>query len=288
MGRSTTAEPMGAGRLHGRNLRGADLHGADLRGVDLGDSDLRDADLREIRTGPTPRTAVALVVGALAVSAGLGAVAGIAGARVADLIGSSDAVSRSLGVLLGGAIAVYLIALVWKGARYTVRAVLPPIAALAIASAVIAIASGAGTGAHVVAFAVLITLTAAIAVLGALARTAAGTLGPVAFFVVAIAGAVVGKLEGGGLVAAAIAIAAMIAGQRALHGHEEFAPLERGAAILMARGGTSFARADLRGAHFEGARLVDCDFRGARLDGAHLDRAATTHCIFDDVPERSA
>lgn len=264
-------------------LRGADLRGADLRGVDLRDANLRDADLRDVHTGLSRPTAVLFVSAGLLTSVALGVVSGLAGARVVGLLGSEDPVRRTLGLLLGAAIVELLASLVWKGGRFTLRAVLLPLVSLALIAGAIAVVTGMGSGAHAAAFGILLTLVVVVAVVGALARTAAGTLGPAAFFTVAIAGAIAGKLTGGGIVAIAIATAAMIAGRRALLGSCGFSPLERTATRLLVIRGTRFAGADLRGAHFDGARLVACDFRRARLDDFPLVRASVVeHCLFDD------
>src|SRR5690606_6392128 len=114
---ASEARALRGGDLHGRDLRGADLRGRDLR-----DADLRGADLRNVRTGLRPPIAALFVVVALGVSVGLGVLTGHGSARIVALMNASDPLVHTLGLLLAAAIAESLIALVWRGSRFTLRA----------------------------------------------------------------------------------------------------------------------------------------------------------------------
>src|SRR5690606_32923092 len=101
---------------------------------------------------------------------------------------ASDPLVHTLGLLLAAAIAESLIALVWRGGRFTLRAVLAPLSVFAALSAIIAVATGLGRGTHILAFTTLLLLVCAITMLATLARASAGAFGSWAFVVVAVSG----------------------------------------------------------------------------------------------------
>ena len=88
---------------------------------------------------------------------------------------------------------------------------------------------------------------------------------------------------GGGAIAAAVAIGAMLMARRSARLEAAFPLLSRLTTAVASRGGTRFRGADLAGASLEHAQLVACDFRGANLRGARLDRAVMRLCRFDRV-----
>ncbi len=226
-----------------------------------------------------------LALAALALSLACGVAAGWAGRVLQRFVRSDEPAARALGVFVAVVLAAFLILTVWKGLRVAARSVLPVVAALTLAVAVIAVATGAGTGRGAVAVLAFVLLTVAIVALSVVARAVAGTAGDLLFVVVAVSGAAVGAVLGGGLAATAIAIGAMLAGRRALRRGGDYPALTRLTTSLAVRGGTSFRDADLSGADLRSARLYACDFRGAKLDGARFDGATVRLCLFD--PGRS-
>ncbi len=268
----------------GRSLAGASLRGADVRGADFHGADLRDADLREIRTGMRPAWAALMTALALAVSIAAGAASGYAGRLLQRAMTSPVPQVRALGILVAISLVLLLVVAAVRGLWRAMTRVLPVITALSVAGALIVASTGVGTGRALWTTAAFFLCVAVILVLAVLARLVAGGVGALFFFAVAISGALVGAALGGGLTATAIAIGALVAGQRALRGSPGYPWIERVASALAARGATSFAGADLRGVHLERAHLHASDFRGARLEDAHLRDATIRLCAFDEGP----
>jgi hypothetical protein len=268
----------------GQCLARASLAGADLRAADFTGADLRDADLREARTGMRRGWAAAMVSVALAISIGAGVAAGYAGRLLQHVIQSRVPGARALGAFVAASLAVLLLTAAIRGLRVAFARVLPAIAALAALGMVIAVASGVGTGHGLLVVVAFLIVVAAILVLATLARLVAGGVSAFFFLVVAVSGVLGSAAIGGGLTATAIAVAAMVAGRRALHGASGFPRLVRVASEIAVRGGTRFAGADLRGARLTRAHLYACDFRGAKLEGARLDDAELRLSLFDGEP----
>lgn len=270
--------------FRGQNLERASLAGSDLRGVDLSGAILRGADLRGVRTGMRPAWAALVVALAMVSSIAAGVVAGYAGRLVERAIASEVPGLRAMGIFVAVALAVFLFTTAIWGLRSAVRLVLPIELSVVVIAAVVAIATGAGTGRAAfvgLAYLVVVALTVTLATL---ARTVAGGAGAIFFTIVAISGALTGAALGGGLAATAIALASLVAGQRVLRGAKGFPRLERIASRIAARGGTSFRHADLSGAHLEEAKLSASDFRGARLDAVEWTSATRRLCVFDGEP----
>lgn len=266
----------------GQDLDGADFRSADIRGFDFSGASLRGADLRGARAGRPALSNLLAVASALAVSVLLGAAAGLAGRILQRMVGSDDPGVRVVGVLIAASLAVIMVSSLWKGIAYAVRHTLPPIAAIAVIGGGIVLATGTGTGIGALAMLAFLAVTVAFVALGALARAVAGTTHLLLFVVAAVSGAVAGRVVGGGLVAAAVAIASAIIGRRALTGSGAYPVLVRETAELACLGGTRFRGADLTDARFDDAHLESTDFRGAVLADTHFDGATIRQCAFDE------
>jgi hypothetical protein len=185
-------------------------------------------------------------------------------------------------VFLSVELAAFMVIFVWRGLRVAVPIVLPVALLIAFVAALAAVLSGAGTGVGflaVLAFSALLTTVVGFATV---ARVAAGTLGTAMFVLVAVTGALVGSQTGGGLYAAAIAVAGMVAARRALRERWSHPGLTRVGLSVACAGGTRFRNTDLTDATFEAARLRGADFRGAVLRGTRFDRARIDLCAFDE------
>jgi len=271
--------------LRGRSFAGASLPfsslaGADLRGTDLTGADLRGADLSRIRAGMSRGWTAVVVLGALALSVGIGALSGLAGQILHQAIASDDLRHRAVGLLVAAALVAFLLVGIWKGLRVAARSVLPAATAIALVAGIAGVVSGLGTGAGALAVLAFLLLVAAIEAVSVLARAVAGTAGAIYFVVVALAGALTGRVLGGGLAALAIAIGAMVMARRAPGHRDAFPLMTRLSAAIACRRGTRLRDADLTGARFDGAHLVACDLRGARLAGASFAGAEIRLCRF--------
>jgi uncharacterized protein YjbI with pentapeptide repeats len=282
-GRDLRGESLRERNLAGARLHGADLRGVDLRGADLSGADLSSADLRGVRTGLATRWTWVLIPSALLVSLGCGVATGYAGRLLAGAFGSRLLAMRSMGVFVAAALALFLAVTVIRGLRVATARVLPAELLLIALVGVAAVATGAGTG-HAALLGLSFLLAVGLLVVLAIgARAVSGTAGNAAFTLVALSGAAIGAVLGGGLVAAFIAIAALLASQRALHGAEGFPVLEQALARVATRGGTNLREADLRGARLDRARFFATDLRYAKLDPAQLGAADVRLCLVDEA-----
>lgn len=262
----------------GAQLASAALAGEDVRGTDFTGADLHDADLSNIRAGMSRGWATWIILGSLVISIALGVLIGACARYLGTMFTSGDVRARMAALYVISALLVFLVAGIWKGLRYATYQVLPVTAALAVAAALSAVVSGAGTGLVALLTIVFLALAAVVVTLAVLVRATAGTAGKLAFALVAISGALAAGAAGGGVFATAIAISAMVMARRSARIEALYPGLARATAAIACRGGTRFRDADLRGANFDHARLFACDFRGAKLDGAHLDHATMHLC----------
>jgi hypothetical protein len=276
-----TGQDLRSRSFRGEDLAGARFHASDLRGADFSGADLHGADLSTARTGMTRDWAVAVVVLALGMAVAMGFVSGVGGKWLRSLMESTDPRQRVLGVFLSVELVAFLIVFVWKGVTVAIRRVLPAAIAIAFAVGLIAVVSGAGKGTGAVAVLAFSALLATVVVFATLARAAAGTVGAAMFVLVAMTGAVVGGVSGGGLYATAIALAGMIAAQRALHGRAAQSGIAQAGAVIACAGGTRFCHTDLSDATFASAQLRSADFRGAVLRNTHFEGARVQTCAFD-------
>lgn len=265
----------------GADLRGADFSRADLRGADLRRADLRDADFTRARTGMLPRWKAFFFVLALLLSVGGGVAAGFAGRSVQGLLTSHDPRQQAVAAIAIIALLLLVLVAVWKGMQFAIRYALPPTLTAVLISGVIGILSGIGTGRGALAVAAFLLVALVIVAFGALWRAVAGSAGKWAFFVAAVAGALVGGRVGGGLAGAVMAIAAALIGHRALGAKPLHPYLATTAARIASIRGTRFNGADLRGAHFDNARLEVSDFRGVDLSQTRFEGARIVLCLFD-------
>ena len=266
----------------GAHLPLTSLARADLRGADFTRADLRGADLTGVRSGMSRGWTALVVLASLALSIGIGAMSGIAGNLLHQLIASDDGRRRAIGVVVAIALLAYLVVGMWRGLRFATVTVLPVVAGLAVVVAMAVIVRGVGTGVGALAIIAFMLLAAAIVVLSVLARAVAGTTSAVFFVIVAMSGALTGRALGGGLTALAVAVGAMVMARRSAKEQDDFPLMTRISTAIACRGGTRFRSSSLTGAHFEGASLVACDFRGAELAGAGFAGARVRLCRFDE------
>lgn len=257
------------------------LAGADLRGADFSGADLHDADLSNVRTGMTRTwSALVFVVSAL-FSLVLGVVVGLGAHLLRALFASTDPRLQMSAMFVGASLIVFVFAGIWRGLRAAAYQVLPVTAALAVASALIAVITRAGTGIAAALALVFLAVAAAVIGLCVLARATAGASGKVFFMLTSIAGALAAGEAGGGVGATIVAVSAMIMARRSEKREARYPMLARMTAAIACRGGTHFRNANLAGANLEHAHLVACDFRGANLDRVRLDGAELRLCCFD-------
>lgn len=223
-----------------------------------------------------------VVCGAAATSIVLGAAVGMAGRHLHQAIASEDPVVHILGVVGAASLGVIMAYGLWKGLGYAARHTMPPIASLAVVAGGIAIATGRGTGAGALTLLAFLAVMLVLFALGVLARALAGTVGTLMFVIVAVSGAMAGRLFQGGVVALVVAVVSAISGRRMLAGKDPSPLLVRLTNDLACLAGTRFRDADLTGARFDGAHLASTDFRGAMLTDTSFEGAVLERCVFDE------
>jgi hypothetical protein len=273
--------------LIGAQLASAHLSGSDVRGTDFTSADLHDADLSNNRAGMSRGWSTLLFLCSLVLSIALGVLIAVCVRYMTELYTAGDIRQRMAALFVTSSLLVYLVAGIWRGLRYATYNVLPVTLALAVAAGVSAAISGTGTGIIAALTLVFVVVAAAIVVFAVVVRAVAGTVGTLFFMVVAISGAIVAGLAGGGLLGTAIAIGAMLMARRSVKLEQQYPALARLTAAIACRGGTRFRDADLRGANLDHARLSACDLRGADLTGAHLDHATMHLCRVDSASPTS-
>lgn len=280
-----------AGHLEDTGAERESFAGADLRGVSFEGASLAGANLSGAQTGMRTRWKLVLVGVALLVSIALGVATGLGTKSLRSLLESGEPRKVSLALNAFAALLVLIVAGIWKGGDFALRNVLPVIAAMVVAAALIAIVTGVGSGAGAVAVLGVVLLGLAVVGLGAIVRAVAGTVATATFAVVAIAGGLAGGFVGGGLAAVIIAVSAMLIGRRTLRATAKYPRMSRWCVEIACKRGTRFRDADLSGADFSRADLTACDFRGANLRGARIEDAAQMRmCLFDggrDTPPAS-
>ncbi len=282
--RSMTPSPSAAVRgksFAGAHLASVRLAGSDLRGADFTGADLHDADLSNIRAGMSRGWATLVFAGSLVLSLALGVLIGVCVRYMTGMLATGDTRHAMAALFVISSLLVFLVAGIWRGLRYATYNVLPVTAALAVAAAISAVVSGSGTGIVAALTLVYVALAAVLIVFAVVVRAVAGTIGTLHFMVVALGGAVVAGVAGGGLLGTAIALGAMLMARRSAKLEQQYPTLARLTTAIACRGGTRFRNADLRGANLEHARLDACDLRGAKLSGARLDHATLHLCRLD-------
>jgi hypothetical protein len=262
--------------FRGEALAGADFSGADIRGSDFTGADLRAANFSHSRGGLPVVWAAVVVAGALLIACGVGVVAAMATKGMAERLDTGgDAEQISVWFIAAIGITMMVVGLFSSFRRALIVGALATCAVLAVAVPLLVIrhefepqttAIGIIWG-----LAIMGTFT-----IGAVARSIAGIISPVAFLVVALAGAVVARSVGGALFSILISFAAVLWAKRALADPKGAGWLHTVARGLVLGKSTSFRDADLTGADFTKAATGPTDFTGATIKGTNFTGATLT------------
>lgn len=281
-------------------MRGMDLSGQDFRAVDLRSADLRcanlqGADLSFSLLGVSPLRHLQMFMFALLVSLVVGVMSGWAGLYVRGWLNSGIVHEKLLALLLFAMWISFVGMSLFRGIEKAAQHLLPAFAVMTLALVALVRIWNVGSGRGVLSVAFLLLLTAALVAVGAFARALAGIRWQLAFFIVAISGALVAGALGGGALATFIAVAAAVVGHRVLYQPEQHIHFHRTLREVVSRFGTRFDKADLRGASFRaatirgarfaGARTGGADFADARLSKFQLDPRVVVACNEDQMAE---
>ena len=268
--------------FRGQRLQGAVFRNADIRGADFTGADLKNADLSNAQIGMTPSWRWTFFGLALLVSLFFGVLSGWTGDRIQQMINGEDIRLRLAGFFVAIETILFLAIALAGGFRKAFRYVARPaiFLALLLGAAAIILRQGTGIGSLAAITGILVSIS--VIVIGTLARTLAGTFGPIMFAAVAISGGVAANQAGGGLLVVIVALSSVIISKRALAGHSPYFSIAQKTLDLALSKGTRFNRADLSGASFKGDKLSYSDFSGAKVYKTRWDGAnVLSTCRFD-------
>lgn len=260
----------------GRSLAGADFRDTDIRGTDFSAADLRGARFSRSRGGVPPLWAALVIAVALLLAALLGVVAALATTAMGQRLSSGEGTDR-LAVLVIAAIGVAMITIaVFRDIEQA--ALVGVVVSAAVFSVVIPLLLIQGNFSAQAAAISILWLVAIFGtfIVGALARAAAGIISPMAFFIVAAAGALTARNAGGAVFALLIAFAAVIFARRALANPGGAGRLHGRTRGLVVGRATTYRRANLSDTDFTDAVTGPSDFTDADITGADFSGASVT------------
>lgn len=272
--------------LRGRSFHNADLHdacfiGSDLRGADFSGANLNGANLSHSSMGFTFATTMVIFLITLIVSAASGYMAMLAGNMIQQMLSSPNLNMRTAGIVTVITTAVFIIYSWWRGVGNAVTSLLIPIGAIALLIGTMMYSLGLGTGIGVFYLIAAFLLVVIMFVIGTAARTAANSLSPIIFIVVALTGSIFGRSVGGGIGAAVMAISCAMISRRAVSGARGFGALRRIGNFLTQKFGTSFHDADLSRADLSSSRVRNSDFSDANISSVRWGSSKLVNCITD-------
>ena len=267
--------------FQGQRLVGADFRGADIRSTDFTGADLTNSDFSNIVAGLDQKSSMILFFLSISVAAIAGAAAGLGGQYIERLFERSPYTSLTIAIntIL---VAVFLLVTFLQGLGPAIKSLISKIVFWSLVIGVLVIVTGVSNGFGVIGVILYLVLLTIVAVSGTIARTCAGTMSNILFFLVAISGMVVGRSFGAGLEAMAITISSVLISRRALSGDRRDAFVLRTTLVISSYFGTSFRQANLTNANFTNARLINTNFRQATLTRICWDRVQNLHLVVRD------
>ena len=267
--------------FEGQRLIGADFRGANICSTDFTGADLTNADFSDIVAGLDQKSSMILFLLSISVSVIAGAVAGLGGQYIELLFERSPYTSITIAINIF-LVAVFLLVTFLQGLGTAIKSLISKIVFWSLVIGVLVIVTGMGNGVGVIGIILYLILLTIVAVSGTVARTCAGTMSNIVFFLVAISGMVAGRSFGAGLEAMAIAISSVLISRRALSGDLRDAFVLRTTLVISSYFGTSFRQANLTNANFTNARLINTNFRQATLTGTCWDEVQNLHLVVRD------
>ena len=263
------------------DLSYANFSGSDLRGADFTGSILSGADFSRAKTGITPANKVIIFFIALVVSFMSGYIAMLTGYTVRQMVLSDHRNEKIAGILSLVLILFFIVFSYLKGVGNAIRTLVIPVVSIAALIGIANYVLGIGTGRGMLYLILALVLMSVMFVVGVAARAAAGTLSStILFLVVAMGGAMFGKSLGGGVGTVVMALSCAIISKRALSGASGFGVLQKFAAYITRKFGTSFRNTKLADADFSHSeKLINCDFTNADVSAANWGKSKRINCL---------
>lgn len=264
------------------DLRYSNFSNSDLRGADFSGANCNGVDFTGAKTGIPPKKVAIIFTVALVISLLSGYIAMLGGIAVQHLIESQQKHERSAGTL-SVLITIAFIIYAWRaGGGVAIRTMALPIIIFSALIAAIIYLSGAGTGKGMFYLAVSLVLVVVMLITGTIARTVAGSLSKVIFWIVALSGEFFGKTLGGGIGTILLAIICAMISKRAMNGAKGFELLNKMALYITGRFGTSFRNSKMANTRFSQSKIKNADFSRTDVSLINWGNSKRINCIIGD------
>jgi hypothetical protein len=264
------------------DLRYSNFSNSDLRGADFSGANCNGVDFTGAKTGIPPKKVAIIFIVALTVSLLSGYIAMLGGMAVQHLILSPQKHERSAGTL-SVFITIAFILYAWRvGGGVAIRTMALPIIIFSILIAAIIYLSGAGTGKGMFYLGISLILVVVMLTTGTIARTVAGSLSKVIFWIVALSGELFGKTVGGGIGAILLAIICAMISKRAMNGAKGFELLNKMSLFITGRYGTSFRNSKMANTRFSKSKIKNADFSHTDISLINWGNSKRINCIIGE------
>jgi len=261
------------------DLSNANFSGSDLRGADFTGSNLSGADLMNTKIGITPGRTTIIFIMAIIISALSGYLAMLAGQTTQLMLASEDKNIRISGILSVVITLIFILYIFWKGGSKAIWHFVLPVLALVIIIGAIGYFTKWGTGMGMFYVGLSLILIVVMLTVGAVARTAAGTLSNILFIVVALAGSLFSKSLGGGIGTMFLAISCGVISNNAFKSSEKFFLLTKVSQFITRKFGTSFRDSKLTGGNFSKSVISNADFTNAETSSVIWGDSKKINCL---------
>lgn len=265
------------------DLRYSNFTNSDLRGVDFTGANLNGVDFTGVKTGISPVNVLWMFVVAMLVSLLSGYLAMLGGVVVQALVLSKQEHERMAGTLSILIMILFVIYSWRKGGHLAFRTFFIPLIVFAIMIGLIIYLSGIGTGRGMLYLGLSLLLVGIMFITGTVARTIAGSLSNIYFFIVAFSGELFGKSVGGEIGTIVLAILCALISKRAVSGAEGFHFLKYIALYVTRKYGTSFRNAKMTNARFADSKLRNVDFSFTDVSLINWGNARRINCIIEET-----
>ncbi len=267
-----------------QDLTDANFSGADIRGVKFIGTNLTNANFSNAQAGLTQKSQILLFILALITSMAAGAISGIGGQFIQDLLNDSEYATPAIVISIVLFI-IFLVITFSQGLGVSLKVFLTRVLGCSILVTILIVVTKLGNGSGALAVMFTILLTSIITVSATLARALAGSMANFLFVCVAISGVIAGKSFGAGLGGTAIAMSSVIISKRAIKGNRKDAFILDTTLKIISRLATSFQGANLNNADFTMAKITHSDFRSANLTNICWQGSQKLNlALFDNPP----
>lgn len=263
-----------------QDLEGANFSNADIRGVRFNGANLSGADFSNARTGLPLIRKIVFFLFSMFLSLYSAIIFSESCFQISILLLAKKALFFSGGVFISCIVAVYMIIAVLWGFGRTFQKVFIKTILITIALGGILTVAGIGKGYGTMLAVSSMVIVAMSIFIGTFVRIASGYYSNIVFILIGCSCGFVNKDLRLGICTVPLALVCMIISQRALAGDIKHDYLRKTALKWVAGFGTNFRKANLDGADFKGAVVMQSDFTGASLKGTTIEGKYLNTCLF--------